>query len=42
MLEFARQRYCRSLAEPVTAGEVAEVHRGNALLYAHRTDTEFA
>ncbi|MGW5229382.1 IS3 family transposase [Nocardia niigatensis] len=41
VLQLARQPYYRWLAEPVTAGELAEAYRANALFDAHRDDPEF-
>uniref|UniRef100_UPI002453F590 DDE-type integrase/transposase/recombinase n=1 Tax=Nocardia farcinica TaxID=37329 RepID=UPI002453F590 len=41
VLELARQPYYRSLASPVTAAELAEAYRANALFDAHRDDPEF-
>ncbi|MEU7766860.1 IS3 family transposase [Nocardia sp. NPDC049190] len=41
VLQLARQPYYRRLAEPVTAGEVAEAYGANALFDAHRNDPEF-
>ena len=41
VLTLARQPYYRWLAEPVTASELAEAHRANALFHAHRDDPEF-
>ena len=41
VLKLARQPYYRWLAEPVTAGELAEAYWANALFDAHRDDPEF-
>lgn len=41
VLKLARQPYYRWLAEPVTAGELVEAYRANALFDAHRDDPEF-
>lgn len=41
VLQLARQPYYRWLADPVTAGAVAEAYRANALFDAHRDDPEF-
>lgn len=41
VLQLARQPYYRWLAEPVTAGEIAQAYRANALFDAHRDDPEF-
>ncbi len=41
VLQLARQPYYRWLADPVTAAEVAEAYRANALFDAHRDDPEF-
>ncbi|MGW6422697.1 IS3 family transposase [Nocardia sp. NPDC055053] len=41
VLQLARQPYYRWLADPVSAGEVAEAYRANALFDAHRDDPEF-
>ncbi|MFI7195772.1 MULTISPECIES: hypothetical protein [Nocardia] len=35
VLQLARQPYYRWLAEPVTASEIAEAYRANALFDAH-------
>ncbi|MGY5884778.1 hypothetical protein [Modestobacter lacusdianchii] len=41
VLGLARQPYYRWLAAPVTAAELTEAHRANALFDAHRDDREF-
>ncbi|WP_435873364.1 IS3 family transposase [Nocardia farcinica] len=41
VLKLARQPYYRWLASPVTAAELAEAYRANALFDAHRDDPEF-
>ena len=41
VLKIARQPYYRWLNEPVTAAELAEAYRANALFDAHRDDPEF-
>ncbi|SNR29449.1 hypothetical protein [Blastococcus mobilis] len=41
VLKLARQPYYRWLATPVTAGELAQAYRANALFDAHRDDPEF-
>ena len=41
VLQLARQPYYRWLAEPVTASEIAEAYRANALFDAHHDDPEF-
>ncbi|EFK98054.1 integrase catalytic subunit [Streptomyces sp. SPB78] len=41
VLGLARQPYYRWLARPVTAAELAEAYRANALFDAHRDDPEF-
>ena len=41
VLGLARQPYYRWLAQPVTAAEIAEAYRANALFDAHRDDPEF-
>jgi putative transposase len=41
VLKLARQPYYRWLADPITAGEVVEAYRANALFDAHRDDPEF-
>jgi putative transposase len=41
VLKIARQPYYRWLAEPVTARELEEAYRGNALFNAHTDDPEF-
>ncbi|WP_226651825.1 IS3 family transposase [Streptomyces hydrogenans] len=41
VLKLARQPYYRWLDEPVTAAEVEEAHRAQALFAAHRDDPEF-
>ncbi|WP_406603582.1 IS3 family transposase [Nocardia aurantia] len=41
VLGLARQPYYRWLAEPVTAAELDEAYRANALFDAHRDDPEF-
>ncbi|MFF0637575.1 hypothetical protein ACFYTS_34345, partial [Nocardia sp. NPDC004151] len=41
VLQLARQPYYRWLADPVTAGELAEAYRADALFDAHRDDPEF-
>ncbi|WP_404850492.1 hypothetical protein [Dietzia kunjamensis] len=41
VLGIASQPYHRWLKNPVTDAEVAEAHRANALLDAHREDPEF-
>ena len=41
VLKLARQPYYRWLANPVTAGEIVEAYRANALFDAHKDDPEF-
>ena len=41
VLKLARQPYYRWLTDPITAREVAEAYRANALFDAHRDDPEF-
>ena len=41
VLKLARQPYYRWLADPITASEVVEAYRANALFDAHRDDPEF-
>ena len=41
VLGIARQPYYRWLADPVTAAELEEAYRANALFDAHREDPEF-
>ncbi|MDT0200548.1 hypothetical protein [Nocardioides sp. AE5] len=41
VLKIARQPYYRWLAQPVTASELVEAYRANALFDAHRDDPEF-
>ena len=41
VLKIARQPYYRWLAQPVTAAEVVQAYRANALFDAHRDDPEF-
>ncbi|MDH6283131.1 hypothetical protein [Prescottella agglutinans] len=41
VLKIARQPYYRWLAAPVTAAELDEAYRANALFDAHRDDPEF-
>lgn len=41
VLKLSRQPYYRWLAAPITASEVAEAYRANALFDAHRDDPEF-
>ena len=41
VLKLARQPYYRWLAGPVTAAELCEAYRANALFDAHRDDPEF-
>ncbi len=41
VLQLARQPYYRWLAVPVTAAELVEAYRANALCDAHRDDPEF-
>lgn len=41
VLKLSRQPYYRWLANPVTAGEIVEAYRANALFDAHRDDPEF-
>jgi putative transposase len=41
VLKLSRQPYYRWLAAPVTAAELVEAHRANALFDAHRDDPEF-
>jgi transposase InsO family protein len=41
VLKIARQPYYRWLASPVTAAELEEAYRANALFDAHRDDPEF-
>ncbi len=41
VLKIARQPYYRWLAAPITASELAQAHRANALFDAHRDDPEF-
>ena len=41
VLKVARQPYYRWLADPVTAAELDEAYRANALFDAHRDDPEF-
>jgi putative transposase len=41
VLKLARQPYYRWLAQPVTASELEEAYRANALFDAHRDDPEF-
>ncbi|MUN64850.1 IS3 family transposase [Kocuria sediminis] len=41
VLKLSRQPYYRWLADPVTAAELAEAYRANALFDAHHDDPEF-
>ena len=41
VLKLSRQPYYRWLANPVTAGEIVEAYRANALFDAHKDDPEF-
>lgn len=41
VLKIARQPYYRWLADPVTAAELGQAYRANALFDAHRDDPEF-
>ncbi|WP_083665129.1 transposase [Kocuria sp. CNJ-770] len=41
VLKLSHQPYCRWLADPATAAELAEAYRANALFDAHRDDPEF-
>lgn len=41
VLKIARQPYYRWLAAPITASELIQAHRANALFDAHRDDPEF-
>jgi putative transposase len=41
VLKIARQPYYRWLASPVTAAELEEASRANALFDTHRDDPEF-
>ena len=41
VLKLSRQPYYRWRADPVTAAELAEAYRANALIDAHRDDPEF-
>ncbi|WP_084505356.1 transposase [Nocardia harenae] len=41
VLKLARQPFYRWLARPVTAAELGEAYRANALFDAHRDDPEF-
>jgi transposase InsO family protein len=41
VLKIARQPYYRWLARPVTAAEITQAYRADALLDAHRDDPEF-
>lgn len=41
VLKIARQPYYRWLARPVTAAELEQAYRANALFDAHRDDPEF-
>jgi len=41
VLKIARQPYYRWLAQPVTAAELAQAYRADALFDAHRDDPEF-
>ena len=41
VLNLARQPYYRWLKNPITAAEVAQAYRANALFDAHRDDPEF-
>ena len=41
VLKLSRQPFYRWLVAPVTAGEVVEAYRANALVDAHREDPEF-
>jgi putative transposase len=41
VLKLARQPYYRWRANPITAAELLEAHRANALFDAHRDDPEF-
>jgi len=41
VLGLARQPYYRWLAAPVTARDLEQAHRANALFDAHRDDPEF-
>ena len=41
VLKLSRQPYYRWLADPITAREVAEAYRANALFDAHKDDPEF-
>ena len=42
VLKLSRQPYYRWLANPITATELDEAYRANALIDAHRDDPEFA
>src|SRR3954452_18381386 len=41
VLKLARQPYYRWRASPITAGEIVEAYRANALFDAHKDDPEF-
>ena len=41
VLKLSRQPYYRWLASPVTAAELAQAYRANALFNAHQDDPEF-
>ena len=41
VLKLARQPYYRWLAQPITASELIEAYRANALFDAHRDDPQF-
>ncbi|WP_152351854.1 IS3 family transposase [Brachybacterium subflavum] len=41
VLKLSRQPYCRWCSQQVTAGELDEAYRANALFNAHRDDPEF-
>jgi len=41
VLKLSRAPYYRSLEHPVTAAELVEAYRANALFDAHRDDPEF-
>jgi transposase InsO family protein len=41
VLKLARQPYYRWLAQPITASELVEAYRANALFDAHRDDPQF-
>ncbi|AHC26435.2 integrase [Mycolicibacterium neoaurum] len=41
VLKLARQPYYRWRANPITAGEITEAYRANALFDAHKDDPEF-